>query len=161
MEALATVLRAHGARSFLASVAGTVRSEGVRADGRGWQLAIEVPDGSGRPGRRLAAADQVVSTSGAYRRYREVGGRRFSHTLDARTGAPVTHRGVSVTVVLPPGESAIRADALATALNVLGPDDGLGLAARQGWAVCYLEAAGEGVKARWSPAFAPHLAGAE
>jgi thiamine biosynthesis lipoprotein len=76
-----------------------------------------------------------VSTSGDYRDYREVGGRRISHTIDPRTGMPVAHGLASVTVV---HASVAEADAWATALMVLGPDDGLALARRERLAALFI-----------------------
>ncbi len=69
--------------------------------------------------------DTSVATSGDYRNYFEHDGRRYSHTIDPRTGRPVAHNLAAVTVVHP---SAAYADAMATALLVLGPEDGLALA---------------------------------
>lgn len=157
-DALAQVLEAAGVRDYLVRVAGTSRQRGQRPGGGAWALAIERPDASGLPGRRLRAAEAVVSTSGAYRNVRVIGGEPYSHTLDPRTGAPVSHAGVSVTVVFPAAQGALRADALATALSVLGPEQGLALAAREGLAVLFLERVGEGWQERWSPAFGPFLA---
>jgi thiamine biosynthesis lipoprotein len=70
-----------------------------------------------------------VSTSGDYRDYREINGRRISHTIDPRTGQPVAHGLASVTVV---HASVAAADAWATALMVLGPEEGMALARREG-----------------------------
>lgn len=154
VDALAEFLERQGVQDYLVRVAGTLRARGTRTDGSPWRVAVETPDGSGRPLRVLRLRDQVVSTSGAYRQFREAGGRRYTHTLDARTGHPVTHRGVSVTVVAPAATGAARADALATALNVLGPDAGLALAEREHLAVLYLEASDTGLRQRPSPAFA-------
>lgn len=154
VAALAAVLERAGVRDYLARVAGTSRQRGQRPGGGAWILAIERPDGSGRPGRTLAVTDSVVSTSGSYRNVRVLGGTPFSHTLDPATGYPVRHAGVSVTVVLPAAAGPARADALATALNVLGPERGLALAAREGLAVLYVERHGDGLRERWSTAFA-------
>lgn len=157
VDALVAVLERAGLRDFLVRVAGTSRQRGQHPGGGPWTLAVERPDGSGLPGRVLRAAETVVSTSGAYRNVRDIEGQRYSHTLDPATGCPVTHDGVSVTVLLPAVAGAMRADALATALNVLGPDRGLELAAQEGLAVLYLERHGGGLRERWSPAFVPWL----
>jgi thiamine biosynthesis lipoprotein len=70
-----------------------------------------------------------------------VGGRRVSHTIDPRTGAPVTHGLASVCVV---DESTARADAYATALMVLGPQEGMELAIRLGLAALFIERSADG-----------------
>lgn len=158
VDELAKHLESVGVHDYLVSVAGTSRMSGHRPDGRPWALAIETPDGSGLPGYPLRLLQQVVSTSGSYRNYREVDGQRYSHTIDPATGAPVTHHGVSVTVVLPAAAGATRADALATAFNVLGPERGLALADEKGIAVFYIEKAEGGFQARWSRDFSLYLA---
>ena len=78
-------------------------------------------------------------------------GRRLSHTIDPRTGRPVTHALAAVSVI---DESCARADALATALEVLGPDEGYALASERGWAALFLvrDDAG-GFTERETPAF--------
>jgi thiamine biosynthesis lipoprotein len=93
-----------------------------------------------------------VSTSGDYRDFRIVDGRRVSHTIAPRTGAPVTHGLASVCVVHP---SAAYADAYATALMVLGPEEGLVTASRLGLAALLIERAGDGkdFTERTTPAF--------
>lgn len=154
VDALAAYLERQGVQDYLVRVAGTMRARGGKTGGRDWQVAIETPDGSGLPLRVLRLKEQVVSTSGSYRRFREAGGRRYSHTLDARTGHPITHRGVSVTVVTPARTGAARVDALATAFNVLGPEAGLALAERENLAVLYLEESDTGLRQRPSRAFA-------
>jgi thiamine biosynthesis lipoprotein len=75
--------------------------------------------------RIVRLTDKAMASSGDYRNYFESGGRRFSHSIDPRTGRPTTHNLAAVTVV---SDSAALADALATALLVLGPDDGFVLA---------------------------------
>jgi thiamine biosynthesis lipoprotein len=76
-----------------------------------------------------------MATSGDYRNYREVGGMRISHLVDPRSGLPIGHRLASVTVI---DESCMRADALATALMILGPDEGYDFAVEHGLAVLFL-----------------------
>jgi thiamine biosynthesis lipoprotein len=70
-------------------------------------------------------SNRAMATSGDYRNYYEFEGQRFSHTIDSRTGRPVMHAVAAVTVV---SETAAEADALATALLVLGPEDGFDFA---------------------------------
>ena len=77
----------------------------------------------------------ALATSGDYRNYREQDGVRISHTIDPRSGRPIAHRLASVTVI---HRTAALADAWATALNVLGPDEGLALAEQGGLAALFL-----------------------
>jgi thiamine biosynthesis lipoprotein len=77
-----------------------------------------------------------MATSGDYRIYFEEGGRRYSHEIDPTTAAPIAHRLCSVTVV---ADDCMRADGLATALIVLGPERGFELAERSGVAAQFIE----------------------
>lgn len=92
-------------------------SESVRS----WFIGIEKPETTGAR-KAVAAIDltnQSVATSGDYRNYKEVDGKRYSHTIDPNTGYPVSHALASVTVIT---DDCATADALATGLNVLGPE---------------------------------------
>jgi len=95
-------------------------------------FAVEVRDPDGRAdqayrGIEFPLRDRAVATSGNYERYTEIAGKRYSHILDPRTGRPVPDAVVQVTVVAPDGALA---DALATALTVLGAERGVALANR-------------------------------
>jgi thiamine biosynthesis lipoprotein len=106
------------------------------AKGFGVDVAIERPDVAGRAIHRVVGlSDRSLATSGDYRNYYERDGRRFSHLIDPRTAAPVAHGLASVSVIHP---SATWADALATALSVLGPEEGGALAEREGLAVHFI-----------------------
>ena len=92
-----------------------------------------------------------MATSGDYRNFYELDGKRLSHTLDPRTGRPVAHALASVTVVHP---EAIWADAWATALTVLGPAEGYDLATREGLAAHFIARAGKDQLRDWAtPSF--------
>ena len=121
-----------GVEGYLVEVGGEVRTRGRNEDGHPWRVGIERPvDGPSSIQRVLELTDAALATSGDYRNYFEHEGRRYSHTIDPRTGYPVDHRLVSVSVV---DATCMRADALATALEVLGPEEGLALALEQGLA---------------------------
>ena len=79
-------------------------------------------------------SDRSMATSGDYRNWYELDGRRISHTIDPRSGYPVSHDLAAVTVI---DQSCARADALATALLVIGPA-GLELAEERGWSGYFL-----------------------
>mgnify|MGYP001100844733 CR=1 FL=1 len=100
----------------------------------------------------------AVSTSGDYRDYFEFARVRYSHTIDPRSGSPVRHGLASVTVIRP---TAAEADALATALSVLGPSEGYELAERMGWAAYFVEHTPDGMQPRETGAFAPAAQAAE
>lgn len=151
VDALVARLQSQGVKDFLVSVAGCTRVGGHKPDGSRWVIAIEQPDGSGRPQQVLALTEQAISTSGSYRNYHEIEGRRYSHTIDPSTGAPITHHGVSVSVIAVDGNNT-RADALATALNVLGPGKGLALAQQENIPAWFMEHAETGLQVQYTQA---------
>ena len=100
----------------------------------------------------MGLSDRAVATSGDYRNFFEAGGQRYSHTIDPRTGRPVTHPVGAVSVI---DTMALRADAWATALMVLGPEQGLALAEQQGIAALFITRDRHGtLHETSSPAFA-------
>ncbi|MGI6495682.1 MAG: FAD:protein FMN transferase [Kiritimatiellia bacterium] len=123
------LLRAQGAEDFLLNLGGNIRVRGVPGPGRtGWRLGVRDPI---RPDAILGTIElrdgEAVATSGDYERFVQIGGVRYGHILDARTGRPV--RGVAGVTVRAP--SACLADGLSTALFVLGPDAGRKLLAER------------------------------
>lgn len=128
VDRLAETLAAHGIDDALVGIDGEMHALGLRPDGEAWTIAVEAPD----PARRathtiLALEDAAVATSGDYRHWVEVQGRRLSHTMDPARGAPLIASPASVTVV---ARTCAEADAWATALMVKGSLDGASLARR-------------------------------
>jgi thiamine biosynthesis lipoprotein len=153
VDGIAERFAALGVHDYLVEIGGEVRARGQSPAGRAWRVAVEVPLAGERKPYALVELDGLaVSTSGDYRDFRIVDGHRVSHTIDPRTGAPVTHGLASVCVVHP---SAAYADAYATALMVLGPEEGLATASRLGLAALLIERAGDGkdFTERTTPAF--------
>ena len=157
VDQLSAALHGYGIDDYLVRVAGTLKARGVRADGSPWRIAIEQPDGNGGVQQLLSLGEGSLSTSGSYRNYFERNGVRYSHTIDPRTGKPITHAGVSVTVVSPVSNDATLADAWATALNVLTPDIALKTANTLGIAMYVIERKGNAFVARHSDAFAAYM----
>ena len=143
-----------GLASYLVEIGGEIRTRGLRADGRTWSIGIESPNGSGVT-VAVPLRDAAIATSGDYRNYFEYEDRRYSHVLDPRTGWPVSQGLTSVTVI---ASSAATADALATALLVLGPDTGLQLAVDHGMAARLVSRTANGLKVLRTPAFEATLA---
>ena len=136
VDRVAEILSTHGIDRYMIEVGGEVRTAGVNERGGVWRIGIERPDPSGASIQRVVElGDAALATSGDYRNFYEVDGRRLSHTIDPRTGRPVTHALAAVSVI---DESCARADALATALEVLGPDEGYALASERGWSALFL-----------------------
>ncbi|MEZ4463515.1 MAG: FAD:protein FMN transferase [bacterium] len=145
-------LVAAGYTDLFVEVGGETRAQGKNDTGRPWQVGIERPvEGEQTVHRIVPLVDTSLATSGDYRRYREQDGQRISHTIDPRTGRPIHHTLASVTVL---HARCALADAWATALNVLGPDEGYALASRLGLAALFLiKAPGGGWTERATPAF--------
>lgn len=138
VDLVADALERLGYRRYLVEVGGELRAAGSRADGTPWRVGVESPESSGRGVQRiLQITDTAVATSGNYRNFREADGQRYGHVLDPRTGRPTTNQVLSATVLHP---SAMHADALATALLVLGESEGTDLAEREELAVLLLVA---------------------
>jgi thiamine biosynthesis lipoprotein len=134
VDLIAEKFAALGLRNFLIDIGGEVLARGRNARGEPWRIAVERPDEDGVPFKVLSLQDSSVTTSGEYRHFFERDGVRYSHTIDPRSGHPIASFG-SVCVV---GPSTLAVDAWATALNVLGPVEGLELAEREGIAAMYI-----------------------
>ncbi|MBP5626092.1 MAG: FAD:protein FMN transferase [Bacteroidales bacterium] len=124
-DVVAAYLRGLGVENMLVDI-GEIYCAGVNPAGRGWTIGVDNPvDGNDTPGKDLRGIWQSdggacgIVTSGNYRKFYVKDGRKYAHTIDPRTGYPVTHDLLSATVVAP---TAAEADALATACMVLGPE---------------------------------------
>ena len=124
VDRIAAELRALGHRDFIVEIGGEVRAAGQRPEGGPWRIAIEAPLATRRePLVGLRLRDAAVSTSGDYRDARtDTAGHSYSHTIDPRSGHTMEGALTSVTVI---DANAIRADAYATALMVMGTEAGL------------------------------------
>ena len=136
VDQLARCLRMQGVQHYLVEVGGELRGSGVKPDGQPWWVALEgVPDAMDAGATVAALHGLALATSGDYRRYFSYGAGRASHTLDPRSGYPITNDVASVTVLHP---TCMAADALSTALTVLGEVDGLAFAEQRGLAARFL-----------------------
>jgi len=147
-----TLAGVFGLSDFLVDIGGELVARGRNDQGDPWQVAIERPVRQGRPIARIVPLEEAaIATSGDYRNYREVAGQRVTHIVDPRTGRPVQHTLASATVV---DEACVRADALATALMVLGPEDAMALSHRLDLAAMLLVRNASGGFDEWlSPRF--------
>jgi thiamine biosynthesis lipoprotein len=116
------LLQSIGFDNAMVEIGGEVRCVGVRADGKPWLIGVE------RAGEPMADFIEIVplknlalTTAGDYRNLRNIAGREYTHIIDPRTGQALPHRGVAVTVL---AETAMEADALDTALIVMGAERG-------------------------------------
>ena len=136
VDRAANVLGSMGIDDYLVELGGEIRTSGLNEQGESWVVAIERPLFSGRePHRLLRLENSALATSGDYRKFYEKDGRRYSHTIDPRTGRPVIHSLASVSVV---EALCVRADAYATALMVLGEVEGFRFAVDHGLAALFL-----------------------
>jgi thiamine biosynthesis lipoprotein len=130
VDAVAEVIREEGFRNFLVEIGGEVYGSGSRRDGRPWRVGINRPQPDAAPDEIYRVAplrDAAFATSGDYRSFFVLDGVRYSHVLDPRTGRPVANGVVSVSVLAP---DCTLADSLATAVMVMGVEEGLALLER-------------------------------
>ena len=132
------VLRTAGFPNHLVAGAGDIRTGGKK-QGEPWRVGVQDPRRErGAVLGRVLLTGGAISTSGDYERFRIVEGVRYHHLIDPRTGYPAA-KSMAVTVL---AGSAEQADALATSIFVLGPEDGLALARREGVDALVIDPAG-------------------
>lgn len=151
VDKLANLLDAHDVRQYLVEIGGELRMRGAPVRDEPWAVAIEAPvEAGGSIGRVIRLTDKAMATSGDYRNYFQFDGKRYSHTIDPRNGLPTAHELASVSVV---SDTAAMADAMATALLVLGPTEGYELAVREQIPAYFQLRTGGGFEERTTPAF--------
>ncbi len=124
-DVIAGYLHSLGVKNMLVDI-GEIFCEGVNPSGKGWTIGVDNPtDDNDTPGKDIRSIWQSdggacgIVTSGNYRKFYIKDGKKYAHTIDPRTGYPVTHDLLSATIVAPTGAEA---DALATACMVIGPE---------------------------------------
>jgi thiamine biosynthesis lipoprotein len=148
---LAEDLDAIGVTDYLIAVGGELRARGQSRGDHPWVVGIEVPTpDTRRILQSLPLRMAGLSTSGDYRNFVDVAGRRYSHEIDPRTGRPAAGNLASVSVVDP---DSARADAMATALFVVGADDGYALATRLDVAALFVTRERDTFATRPTPAY--------
>ena len=136
VDVVAEILIDRGLESFMVEVGGEVRAAGLNGDEAPWKIAIEKPVTEERVIQDIVGLrDMSLATSGNYRNFYEIDGKRVSHTIDPVNGKPVDHSTASVSVL---HTRCALADAYATALMVLGPERGLKVAERLQLPVMFL-----------------------
>ncbi len=141
---MVTLLEKQGIENYLVEIGGELQTRGKQPDDSAWRVALEKPLSGERTLQKVVTINRSeplsVMTSGTYRHYFDVDGKRYSHILDAKTGRPVDHNTVSVTVL---HENPTTADAWDTALLCLGKTRGMEVANKAGIAVLFIEQQGE------------------
>jgi thiamine biosynthesis lipoprotein len=144
VKRIANLLEQQGITDYLVEVGGELQTRGKKPDGEPWRVALEKPVSEERTMQKVVTINRsepiAIMTSGTYRHYFDVDGKRYSHILDAKTGTPVTHNTVSVTVI---DDDPTKADAWSTALMCLGREAGLAAANKAGIAALFIEHQGE------------------
>ncbi|QMI05879.1 FAD:protein FMN transferase ApbE [Citrobacter sp. RHB25-C09] len=152
---LTRLMEQEGIARYLVSVGGALNSRGLNAGGRPWRVAIQKPTDSENAVQALVDINgHGISTSGSYRNYYELDGKRLSHVIDPQTGRPITHNLVSVTVIAP---TALEADGWDTGLMVLGVQKAKEVVRQEGLAAYLVVKEGEGFKSWMSPQFESFL----
>ncbi len=155
LDRIGELLKKQNLSSWYLEFGGEIKTRGLNSEEQPWRVGLEEPirDQVNQVRKIIELHNLSVATSGDYRNYFPKPGREnvvYSHILDPRTGKPVTHTISSVSVV---HESALIADGLATALMVLGPDEGYQLATEKGWAATFVSRENEGFVERSTPLF--------
>jgi thiamine biosynthesis lipoprotein len=155
VDEVARLLDERNIQSYLVEIGGELRARGSKPDGLPWKVAIEQPLSGERSVQSIVALrDHAIATSGDYRNYVEKDGKRYSHTINPRTGRPIAHGLASVSVI---AASAMRADALATAIMVMGPEEGYRLAVQEALAVQLIIRSGDQLRVLATPEFESYL----
>jgi thiamine biosynthesis lipoprotein len=155
VDSVAGMLNELGIDAYMVEIGGEVRTRGRKSDGTAWRIGIERPVSSGRMLQRVVElGDDALATSGDYRNYFDWQGRRYSHEIDPRTGRPVEHSLASVSVVT---ADCMTADALATALIVLGPEQALRFAEANQIDVFLISRQGEDFEELSTPGFSARI----
>lgn len=122
-EKTKNLLKNLGVKAGIINASGDLSCWGIPENGKPWTIGIAHPDFSDLPFSTLEVTDLSVATSGNYEKYVMINGKRYSHTINPKTGFPV-HGIKSVTVISPNAEIS---DALATPITILGTEKGLAL----------------------------------
>jgi thiamine biosynthesis lipoprotein len=130
VDQLASCLDSWKISSYLVGIDGEMRARGIKPGGESWAVAIEKPTfGKREVSGVMELQDAAIATSGDYRHWIEIDGKRYAHTMDPRAGQPLSNCVAAVTVLMP---TCMLADAWATALLVLGENHGVTVARQNG-----------------------------
>jgi len=151
VDRVAILLEQMEIKNYLVEIGGEMRMRGTKPGEQPWRIAVEQPVSLDRAVQRIIEpGNNAVATSGDYRNYFEEDGTRYSHIIDPRTGYPIQHNLVSVTVIT---ETCMDADAYATALTVMGAEGALEFANQKGLAVLLVTRENDQFKEYTSTAF--------
>ena len=159
VDVIADYLDVLGINNYMVEIGGEIKTRGINPDNKFWHIGIEKPVDDQRTVQSVVVLNNTgMATSGDYRNYFEKNGLRYSHTIDPATGRPITHKLASVTVLHP---STMTADAMATALLVLGPEHGFELALKENISAFFLVREGDNFIEKMTPQFKQAVSSAE
>jgi thiamine biosynthesis lipoprotein len=157
VDRVATILDRQGIYDYLVEIGGELRARGTTAAGRPWRVGIERPvEGRHVVGEIVVLENRAIATSGTTEDFFEQDGRHYSHIINPMTARPVEHPAMAASVV---ADTAMEADAWATALVVLGSERGYSLAQARGLAALLVTASGTTFNVRVTDALRAHLVG--
>ncbi|OGC02483.1 hypothetical protein A2V82_10120 [candidate division KSB1 bacterium RBG_16_48_16] len=151
VDAVAAYLDSQGARNYMVEIGGEIRAKGKNNNEIRWRIGISAPQAGGGVQKIINVTDIGMATSGDYYNYFEKDSVRYSHTIDPRNGYPIQHKLASVTVLHP---QCMYADAYATAIDVLGPEDGYDFALKEELPVYMIVKTDSGFAEKMTPQFA-------
>jgi thiamine biosynthesis lipoprotein len=141
---VAAILEEQGAENYLVEIGGELQTRGKKPDNSSWRVALEKPLSSERSMHKVVTVNQAepfaITTAGTYRHFFDLNGRRYSHILNAKTGEPITHKTVSVTVF---SNDATTSELWDTALLCVGREAGIEIANQAGIAALFIEENGD------------------
>lgn len=144
VERMVEILEQYGVHNYLVEIGGELKIQGKKNNGEAWRIALEKPLPNERKMHKVVSFDSGEAMSligsGTYRHFFDDKGKRYSHILDARSGKPVEHNTVSVTILHP---DATLGDAWSTAFSCLGSREGLKVANAQNLAVLFIDQEGD------------------
>jgi thiamine biosynthesis lipoprotein len=151
---IAALLESQGVDNYLVEIGGELQTHGKKPDDSTWRVALEKPLSGERSMHKVVVINQTepfaITTAGTYRHFFDVNGKRYSHILNAKTGEPITHQTVSVSVF---SDNATTAELWDTALLCLGREAGIEVANQAGIAALFIEQEGEAFNEFKSTAF--------
>ncbi len=155
VDQVSELLEKNGIVDYMVEIGGELRLKGKNILNNPWRIAIEKPDAGTRTIQKvLPLSDISMATSGDYRNYFEVDDVRYSHTIDPRTGRPISHKLASITIL---SDTSMEADAMATGLMVLGPEQGYQLAQEKQILALFISKAKDGFLEKATSAFMEKL----
>jgi thiamine biosynthesis lipoprotein len=155
VDQVGSLLEQHKIADYMVEIGGELKLKGHNTANKPWRIAVEKPIAGNRVIQKvLPLSDISLATSGDYRNYFELDGVRFSHTIDPRTGMPITHKLASITIL---SDTTMKSDALATALMVLGAEQGISLAEKKSIAALFIIKTDDGFIEKASSSFIENL----